>query len=128
MLTTQHISNTARNLIAKMPYKNASEKATKRAILLYCALISAQAKYNVALMENAPFTTKAELNSDVMLLNAGLTRSKHCKLFCVREYSLALQHFKYNPSEREEIANMFSAYNCSRCKMPCYNCTSNNPS
>lgn len=128
MLTTQHVNNTARNLIAKMPYKNASEKATKRAVLLYCALISAQAKYNVALAESAPFTTKAKLNSDVMLLTTGLTRSKHCKLFCVDEYSLALQHFNYNPGEREEIANMFFAYNCRHCKMPCYSCISNKSS
>lgn len=128
MLTTQHTSNTVRNLTTKIPYKNASEKATSRAILLYCALISAQAKYNAALAQSAPFTTKAKLNSNVALLNAGLTRSKRCLLFSVREYTLALQHFKYNPGEREEIANMFFSYNCSRCKMPCYNCTSNNPS
>ncbi len=128
MLTTQHISNATRNLITKMSYKSASEKATKRAVLLYCALISAEAKYNVALTESAPFTTKAKLNNNVMLLTAGLTRSKRCKLFCVREYSIALQHFKYNPSERKEIANMFFAYNCSRCKMPCYNCTSSTSS
>lgn len=128
MLTTQHVSNTVRNLTTKISYKNTSEKATARAVLLYCALISAQAKYNVALTESAPFTTKAKLNSNVTLLNAGLTRSKRCQLFSVREYALALQHFKYNPIEREEIANMFFAYNCSRCKMPCYSCISNNSS
>ncbi len=99
-----------------------------RAILLYCALISAQAKYNAALTQNAPRDSKVVLNNNIALLNAGLTRSKRCQLFSVREYALALQHFKYNPSEREEIANMFFTYNCSRCKMPCYNCTSNNPS
>lgn len=124
MLTTQHVKNTVRNLTTKVSC-NASEKATKRAILLYCALISAEAKYNVALMQNAPLTTKVKLNNDVMLLTVGLTRSKCCKLFSVHEYSLALQHFKYNPGERKELANMFFAYNCSRCKMPCYSCASN---
>lgn len=128
MLTTQHVSNTTRNLITKMPYKSASEKATKRAILLYCALISAEAMYNEALMQNAPLTIKIKLNNNVNLLAAGLTRSKRCKLFCVHEYSLALQHFKYNPIERKEVAQLFFTYNCSRCKMPCYKCTSNTPS